>query len=87
MHHIKGGVRLFEYMKHGDSYDEENEAFKRLKKVLDDEANLGEVAENSEIVCAKFDVSSHNFTKVPTSVFKWLSSILPLLARLFKKGL
>lgn len=36
-HHIKGGVRLFEYMKHGDSYDEENEAYKRLKKVLDDE--------------------------------------------------
>lgn len=37
MHHIKGGVRLFEYMKYGDSYDEENEAYKRLKKVLDDE--------------------------------------------------
>lgn len=36
-HHIKGGVRLFEYMKYGDSYDEENEAYKRLKRVLDEE--------------------------------------------------
>lgn len=36
-HHIKGGVRLFEYMKYGDSYDEENEAYKRLKSVLDEE--------------------------------------------------
>lgn len=36
-HHIKGGVRLFEYMKHGDSYDEENEAYKSLRKVLDEE--------------------------------------------------
>lgn len=36
-HHIKGAVRLFEYMKHGDSYDEENEAYKRLKQVLDEE--------------------------------------------------
>ncbi|MGN1155834.1 MAG: hypothetical protein ACI4TK_06630 [Agathobacter sp.] len=36
-HHIKGGVRLFEYMKHGDSYDEEKAALSRLKKVLDAE--------------------------------------------------
>lgn len=36
-HHIKGGVRLFEYMKYGDSYDEEKEAYKRLKRVLDEE--------------------------------------------------
>lgn len=36
-HHIKGGVRLFEYMKYGDSYDEENSVLSRLKKILNEE--------------------------------------------------
>lgn len=36
-HHIKGGMRLFEYMKYGDSYDEEKEALDRLEKVLNKE--------------------------------------------------
>lgn len=33
-HHIKGGVRLFEYMKHGDSYDEEKEQLQHIESVL-----------------------------------------------------
>ena len=43
MHHIKGGVRLFEYMKYGDSYAEEEKALTRLKSVLDDEYNKIEI--------------------------------------------
>ena len=38
-HHIKGGVRLFEYMKHGDSYDEEKEQLQHIKSVLMQEYN------------------------------------------------
>lgn len=39
MHHIKGGVRLFEYMKHGDSYDEEQAQLKHIESVLMQEYN------------------------------------------------
>ena len=39
MHHIKGGVRLFEYMKHGDSYDEEHAQLKHIESVLMQEYN------------------------------------------------
>lgn len=38
-HHIKGGVRLFEYMKHGDSYDEEQAQLKHIESVLMQEYN------------------------------------------------
>ena len=33
-HHIKGGVRLFEYMKYGDSYDEEQAQLEHIESVL-----------------------------------------------------
>lgn len=42
-HHIKGGIRLFEYMKHGDSYDEEGVAYNKLKKVLNSEYDRIEI--------------------------------------------
>lgn len=38
-HHIKGGVRLFEYMKHGDSYDEEKKQLQHIESVLMQEYN------------------------------------------------
>ena len=38
-HHIKGGVRLFEYMKYGDSYDEEKGQLQRIESVLMQEYN------------------------------------------------
>ncbi len=38
-HHIKGGVRLFEYMKHGDSYDEEKKQLLHIESVLMQEYN------------------------------------------------
>lgn len=38
-HHIKGGVRLFEYMKYGDSYDEEQARLKHIELVLMQEYN------------------------------------------------
>ena len=38
-HHIKGGVRLFEYMKYGDSYDEEQAQLKHIESVLMQEYN------------------------------------------------
>ena len=38
-HHIKGGVRLFEYMKLGDSYDEELLQLKHIESVLMQEYN------------------------------------------------
>lgn len=38
-HHIKGGVRLFEYMKHGDSYDEEQAQLQHIESVLMQEYN------------------------------------------------
>ena len=38
-HHIKGGVRLFEYMKHGDSYDEEKRQLEHIESVLMQEYN------------------------------------------------
>ena len=38
-HHIKGGVRLFEYMKFGDSYDEEKAQLQHIEAVLMKEYN------------------------------------------------
>lgn len=38
-HPIKGGVRLFEYMKYGDSYDEEKGQLQRIESVLMQEYN------------------------------------------------
>lgn len=38
-HHIKGGVRLFEYLKHGDSYDEEKKQLQHIESVLMQEYN------------------------------------------------
>lgn len=38
-HHVKGGVRLFEYMKYGDSYDEEKGQLQRIESVLMQEYN------------------------------------------------
>lgn len=38
-HHIKGGVHLFEYMKHGDSYDEEQAQLHHIESVLMQEYN------------------------------------------------
>lgn len=38
-HHIKGGVRLFEYMKYGDSYDEEKRQLQHIESVLMQEYN------------------------------------------------
>lgn len=38
-HHIKGGVRLFEYMKYGDSYDEEKAQLDHIESVLMKEYN------------------------------------------------
>lgn len=38
-HHIKGGVRLFEYMKYGDSYDEEQAQLQHIESVLRQEYN------------------------------------------------
>ena len=37
MHHVKGGVRLFEYMKYGDSFDEEKEQLHHIESVLSKE--------------------------------------------------
>lgn len=42
-HHIKGGVRLFEYMKHGDSYDEEKSALSKLLALLEKEYDSIEI--------------------------------------------
>lgn len=38
-HRIKGGVRLFEYMKSGDSFDEEEEKLQHIKSMLNKEYN------------------------------------------------
>lgn len=38
-HHVKGGVRLFEYMKYGDSYEEEKRQLQRIENVLMREYN------------------------------------------------
>lgn len=38
-HHIKGGVRLFEYMNYGDSYDEEKTHLQHIESVLMQEYN------------------------------------------------
>lgn len=38
-HHIKGGVRLFEYMEYGDSYEEEKGQLQRIESVLMQEYN------------------------------------------------
>ena len=38
-HHIKGGVRLFEYMKSGDAYEEEKKHLAKIEKSLNVEYN------------------------------------------------
>ena len=38
-HHIKGGVRLFEYMKSGDAYEEEKEHLAKIERSLNAEYN------------------------------------------------
>jgi len=38
-HHIKGGIRLFEYMKSGDSYEEEKAQLEKIEKALNKEYN------------------------------------------------
>lgn len=38
-HHIKGGIRLFEYMKHGESFDEEKKQLSHIESVLMAEYN------------------------------------------------
>lgn len=42
-HHVKGGVRLFEYMRYGESYEEESKALSRLKNVLNEEYDKVEI--------------------------------------------
>lgn len=36
-HHIKGGIRLFEYMKSGESFDEEKEQLEKIESALNKE--------------------------------------------------